>query len=52
MNRKLMAVALSILLVVAFACKKKEQQPIPQVPGMGAPGALPPGHPQGPGMGQ
>ncbi|MDO8746385.1 MAG: hypothetical protein Q7J70_01830 [Thermodesulfovibrionales bacterium] len=34
MNRKLMAVALSILFVVAFACKKKEQQPIPQALGM------------------
>ncbi len=52
MNRKLMAVALSILLVVAFACKKKEQQPIPQAPGMGAPGmTLPPGHAPVPGMG-
>ena len=52
MNRKLMAVALSILLVVAFACKKKEQQPIPQAPGMGAPGmALPPGHAPVPGQG-
>ncbi|MDP2277153.1 MAG: hypothetical protein Q8K51_02915 [Nitrospirota bacterium] len=34
MNRKLMAVALSILLVVAFACKKKEQQPVPKAPAM------------------
>jgi len=34
MNRKLMVVALSILLVGAFACKKKEQQPVPKAPAM------------------
>jgi len=50
MNKKLMAVVLSVILVGSFACKKKEQ-PVPQAPGMGAPGmALPPGHPPtGPG---
>ncbi|MFA5846873.1 MAG: DUF2155 domain-containing protein [Thermodesulfovibrionales bacterium] len=46
MNKKLMAVALSVLLVGSFACKKKEQQPLPQTPGTPGVGALPPGHPQ------
>jgi len=46
MNKKLMAVALSVLLVGSFACKKKEQQPLPQTPGTPGMGALPPGHPQ------
>ena len=45
MNKRLMmVVALSVMLVASFACKKKEQQPVPQAPmppGMGAP--MPPG---------
>jgi hypothetical protein len=55
MNKKLMVVALSIMLAGSFACKKKEQQPVPQAPGMGSPtqgmGALPPGHSQPGGQG-
>ncbi|MBI4689505.1 MAG: DUF2155 domain-containing protein [Nitrospirae bacterium] len=56
MNKKFLvvalSVALSVILVGSFACKKKEE-PVPQAPGMGAPGmgALPPGHPI-PGGGQ
>jgi hypothetical protein len=34
MNKKLMAVALSILLAGTFACKKKEQQPVPKTSAM------------------
>jgi hypothetical protein len=45
MNKKLMVVmvvVLSVFLVGSFACKKKEEQPVPQAPGMGA---MPLGHP-------
>jgi len=55
MNKKLMAVALSIMLAGFFACKKKEQQPVPQALGTGSPtqgmGALPQGYLQPGGQG-
>lgn len=49
--RKILAVSIGVVLVFSFvlgACKKKEQQPVPQAPQM-MPGAqMPPGH-AGPG---
>ncbi len=50
MNKKVMTLVLSLILLVSFACKQKEQQPIPQMPmqgpGMGTPPEMgtPPGH--------
>jgi len=56
MNKKFIAVMLSLLLVGLFACKKKEQQPIPQMQNQAMPaqgtGPISPGHemPVGHGM--
>lgn len=43
--KKLLALTLVVMVVTAFACRKKEEQPVPQAPGAGAPEM---GAPQGP----
>ncbi len=43
--KKLLALTLVVMVIFAFACKKKEQQPVPQAPGAGTPEM---GMPQGP----